>query len=581
MHTILRQITEKLETAFSKAFPTHETVAMEVTPSTQENFGHYQCNSAMKLASLLKKNPRQIAQELLDQFERTIDDKPFIASAQIAGPGFINFWIDPKHLAERLEQMLIIPNFAIEAPKEVKKILIDFSSPNVAKEMHVGHLRSTIIGDSIARLYEFLGHDVQRINHIGDWGTQFGMLIAFILEENCKYEDADLSSLMQWYQQSKKVFDENPAFKEKAKEFVVKLQSGEENIQRIWQKICEISSIAYQEIYQILDIKIEEKGESFYNPFLQALIEDLESKELLKESDGAKCLFLEGFFNREGKPLPMILQKTDGGFNYASTDLAALRYRVEEEASQKIIYVTDMGQKTHFQLLFSAAKYAQYDRRKNKQANDQLCKFEHVPFGLVLGPDGKKFKTRSGDTEKLIDLLQAAIEKSKNIFSERHQDWSTQKIQEAASILGIDAVKYADLSTHRCSDYQFSYDRMLQLEGNTAAFLLYAFVRMSSIQRKSKESAEKSLEIIESAEIDLALHLSRFEEALEYFKKELCPHYLSDYLYALAQKFNLFFRDCRVLDSEMQGSRLKICNLSSKLLSCGLGLLGLKTLEEM
>lgn len=576
MQTIIDMLIEHFNIAFKKAFPEAEAIDMELTISTQEKFGHYQCNSAMKLASNLKKNPRQIAEEIIQNLDLNSKGQKFIANLELAGPGFINIWIDSNFLGLYLENMLKLDDFGRPPPNKPKKIIIDFSSPNVAKEMHVGHLRSTIIGDSLARLLEFLGEDVYRVNHIGDWGTQFGMLIAYILEKKLDFKDASLKTLMEWYRESKKIFDEDPDFKEKAKQKVVLLQSGNTEAYQIWQEICEISRRGYEEIYQILDIKITERGESFYNPFLQDLIDDLQSKELIEESDSAKCLFLEGFFNRDGDPLPMILQKSDGGFNYASTDLAALRYRSAEEKADCIIYVTDMGQKTHFQMLFEAAKLAAYD-------NNSALGFKHVPFGLVLGPDGKKFKTRSGDTEKLMDLLDSAIEKSEKIFIERQKDWPKEKIKHAAKVLGIDAVKYADLSTHRCSDYQFSYERMLQLEGNTAAFLLYAFVRMSSIQRKTKIQNKNTHKIVlkETAELNLSLHLSRYFETLELIKRELCPHYLCDYLYELAQKFNIFFRDCRVIDSQMEQSRLQICRLSSEILGSGLKLLGLKTLEEM
>ncbi|MCB1075763.1 MAG: arginine--tRNA ligase, partial [Simkania sp.] len=368
----------------------------DITPSTQDKFGHYQCNSAMKLGKILKTNPRNVALQILEKWEGLKDG--MIDSFEIAGPGFINITLTDTFLSKELAAVIADERLGVPPLKEKKKIIVEFSSPNVAKELHVGHLRSTVIGDALARLFEFLGHDVLRLNHIGDWGTQFGMLITYLKEQHAGVlsndEKADLPSLMNWYRESKKCFDADPEFKKRAQLQVVELQSGEPSALAAWEKICEISRLGFQEIYDFLDIKLVERGESFYNPKLSQVIKDYEAKGLIEVSDGAKCVFLEGFTAKDDKPLPMILQKSDGGYNYATTDAAAVHHRVTEEKADRIIYVVDAGQQLHFQMVFQgAAKAGYYDPAK--------VQLEHVAFGVVLGPDGKKFKTRSGETEKL------------------------------------------------------------------------------------------------------------------------------------------------------------------------------------
>ncbi len=588
MKTILERLQEKVEHALHKAYgdvlKDHaELLIPEIEQSTQPQFGHYQCNNALKLSKALHRSPREVAQQLITYLEIKEDGSTFIRKVDIAGPGFINFTLSSNFLSHEIEELLQDPHLGVPFPKEQKKIIVEFSSPNIAKELHVGHLRSTIIGDALARLFEFLGYDVLRLNHIGDWGTQFGMLIAYLQEfvpdVLTGKKKAELADLMHWYRESKKFFDIDPGFKKRAQLQVVRLQGGDEATLEAWQMICDISRRAFQEIYDLLDIKLIERGESFYNPMLPEVVADLEKKGLVRISDGAKCVFLEGFIARDGTPLPMIIQKSDGGYNYDTTDMAALRHRIEVEKAQRIIYVTDAGQSLHFQMIEKTAEKAGY-------LDPTQVKFDHVPFGVVLGPDGKKFKTRAGNTEKLIDLIIEGISHAKEIFKQRLPDASEKEIDHLAKILGVDAIKYADLSSHRLKDYVFSYERMLKFEGNTAAFLLYAYVRIQGIKRKVNKDIQPLLDnphvqLEHPSEIALALYLRQFPETLDIMARDLLPNRLCDYLYGLTEHFNAFFRDCRVEGSEQEDSRLLLCEATARILKHGLEILGLKTLDKM
>lgn len=543
----------------------------EITPSTQPQFGHYQCNSALKLAKTLGKNPREIAAQII----ASIPNNAMISKLEIAGPGFINITLDSAFLSNEIQELISDSHLGVPLPEKRERVIVEFSSPNIAKEMHVGHLRSTIIGDCIARVLEFYEHDVLRLNHVGDWGTQFGMLISYMQDVAPDVlsgkEAADLPRLMQWYKESKKRFDEDPEFKTRARNQVVKLQSGDPDSLKAWEMICEISRQAFQEIYDLLDVKLNERGESFYNPYLDLIVQDLLSRGIAVISDGATCIFLEDF------AIPMIIQKSDGGFNYDTTDMAALKHRIEVEKADRIIYVTDLGQSLHFQMLFKAAEKAGY-------LHPQTVRVDHVTFGVVLGPDGKKFKTRSGETEKLIDLLLEAIRQAQAIMKERLPDASQDELLELATVLGIDAVKYSDLSCNRMKDYLFSYERMLKFEGNTAAFMLYAYVRIQSIKRKvGKEikNIASKVKLEHPSEIALALHLRQFPESLDHLTRELLPNRLTDYLYELAEKFHAFYRDCRIEGAPEEESRLLLSEVAARILKKGLDLLGLKTVEKM
>ncbi|MBS4167269.1 MULTISPECIES: arginine--tRNA ligase [unclassified Neochlamydia] len=583
---LLDSLNEEFKKATISAFPhlaNTPDFPLEITQSTQDRFGHYQFNSAMKLCKILQKSPHEVAQAIVQSLALLPKEKiPVIQHVEIAGPGFINIFIHPLYLSESIQEILEDPMLGVPLPVQ-QRIVIDFSSPNTAKEMHVGHLRSTIIGDCIARVLEFLGHEVIRLNHIGDWGTAFGMLIAYIKETAPHVlqgnNPTDLSQLVSWYKASKQKFDSDLEFKQRAQKEVVALQSGDALSRKAWEMICFISEKAYQEIYDLLEVKIQTRGESFYNPLLPQIVKELEDQGLVEISQGAKCIFLEEFRNREGNAMPLMIQKSDGGYNYDTTDMAAIKQRIFEEKADRIIIVTDAGQSLHFQMIFKVAEKAGFLKKRKVQ-------LDHVPFGLVLGNDGKKFRTRSGDTEKLIDLLQAGIKYAKEILIKRDPTLETQEADHMARILGIGAIKYADLACHRTSDYTFSYERMLKFEGNTAAYLMYSYVRIASIKRKVKFELEliKNVTTIlleHPSEIALALHLKRFGETLHAVSRDLLPHRLTDYLYTLAERFNAFFRDCRVEGAPEQNSRLLLCETTARILKKGLNLLGVQTVEKM
>ena len=578
MHNIILHLLEQFKTAVAAAFPELKDESIEIFQSSQEKFGDYQFNSSMKLAKILKSSPRDVAGKIIEH----LPADPTISKLEIAGPGFVNITIDPAYISKTVQAMSLDPYLGIDISKNKHKIIVEFSSPNIAKELHVGHLRSTIIGDCLARTFEFMGFDVLRLNHIGDWGTAFGMLIAYLKEEAPKVlsgeEQTDLTHLVDWYKASKKRFDEDPAFKKRSQLEVVALQGGDPASLQAWKMICDISRKAYQAIYDLLDIKLIERGESFYNPMLAETIQDLEKKGLIVESDGAKCVFLDGFKNRENEPLPLMLQKSDGGYGYDTTDVAAMRYRVDIDKANRIIIVTDAGQSTHFAMVEAASRKAGYLNPK--------IRFDHVPFGVVLGPDGKKFKTREGEVEKLIDLLYTAIEKAKEIMKNRNPEMDPAEIEKISIALGLGAVKYADLSCHRTGDYTFSYDRMLRFEGNTASYLMYSYVRVAGIKRKTGADIatirkRSQIQLSHPSEIALGLHLLRFVEALFSVAEELLPNRLTDYLYVLAEKFNAFYRDCQVEGTPEEDSRLLLSELVARTMKQGLHLLGVETVERM
>ncbi len=462
--------------------------------------------------------------------------------------------------------------------------------------MHVGHLRSTIIGDALARVLEFRGHPVLRLNHVGDWGTQFGMLITHLKQvapEALTTADAvDLGDLVAFYRQAKARFDADEAFQATSREEVVKLQSGDPVTRRAWQLLCEQSRREFQQIYDRLNIRLSERGESFYNPYLESVVADLEACGLLVSDAGAQCVFLEGVSGKDGKPLPLIVRKSDGGFNYATTDLAALRYRFaappEGDGARRLIYVTDAGQASHFAAVFQVARRAGWVPEGGR--------LEHVPFGLVQGDDGKKLKTRSGDTVRLKDLLEEAVERAEADLRRRLAEEERQEeeafITHVATTVGLAAVKYADLSTNRNTNYQFSFDRMLALSGNTAPYLLYALVRIAGIARRGGVGAGEGdeagvfpdpLVFSEPQEWALARQLLALDTVIAEVEEELLPNRLCSYLFELSQVFNRFYDQVPVLkaDEPARGSRLALCRLSADTLRLGLGLLGIPTLERM
>jgi arginyl-tRNA synthetase len=580
LETLQATVSEALVAAFGQELAdTDPLVAVTNNPK----FGDYQANVALSLSKKLKQAPRAIAETIIAHLQVDKIAEP----PQIAGAGFINFKIKPTYIASLLGEVQQNERLGIEKVPSQTKVIVDFSSPNIAKEMHVGHLRSTIIGDSIARVLEFRGYDVLRLNHVGDWGTQFGMLIAYLRET---YPDAlttadalDIGDLVSLYKKAKIRFDEDEDFKETARKEVVKLQEGATDSRHAWQLLCEQSRREFQVIYDILDIKLTERGESFYNPFLEDIVKELDEQGLLKEDAGAKCVFLKGFTNKDGEPLPLIVQKSDGGFNYATTDLAALKYRVEQDKAERIIYVTDAGQANHFAGVFQVAKRANIIPK-----NVELV---HVPFGLVLNEKGEKIKTRAGKTIKLKDLLDEAVTQAKKDIEARLKEEGRNETKEfidrVAQVVGISAVKYADLSLKRTTDYKFSYEKMLELKGNTAPYLLYAYVRPQGISRKGNIDysllSSENIILEEESELTLAKHLLQLTDVIKEIERDLLPNRLCQYLFELSQKFNQFYDGPPILQAAepQRTSRLILADLTAKTLKLGLSLLGIPILERM
>lgn len=574
------RFSKAIVSAFGEEYANHDPA---VAPSKDAKFGDYQCNAALGLTKKLKQKPQDVAAKIIENL--LVDDSinEIFETPTIAGAGFINLKLKLSYLETQLAKMQKSDRLAIATVDKPERAIVDFSSPNIAKEMHVGHLRSTIIGDSIARILEFQGHDVLRLNHVGDWGTQFGMLITYLREV---YPDAltkadaiAIGDLVELYRAAKKRFDEDESFKETSRNAVVELQAGEPSAKLAWQLLCEQSRREFQKIYDALNIQVTERGESFYNPFLSSVITDLRETGLLQEDRGALCVFLEGFTNKDGQPLPLIVQKTDGGYNYATTDLAALRYRIREDKATRIIYVTDIGQSGHFAQVFQVAKRANWI--------PETVQTIHVPFGLVMGDDGKKFKTRSGDTVALKSLLEEAITRARADIESRNPEASEEFKQDVAEAVGLGAVKYADLSQNRTSNYIFSFDKMLALQGNTAPYMLYAYVRVQGIGRKGEIDFASlnvdAVKLTQEPEIVLAKHLLQFAEAIDAVAEELFPNRLCQYLFELSQKFNQFFEQCPVLQAEESEriSRLSLCDITAKTLKLGLNLLGIRVLERM
>lgn len=585
MKETIAQLKERFETALVAAFGEDlKGTDPILVPASNPKFGDYQANVAMSLAKRLGKPPRSIAEQIVSH----LDIADLCELPTVAGAGFINLTLKTAYLEAQLRQIQFDPRLGIPTIQDPKRVIVDFSSPNTAKEMHVGHLRSTIIGDSIARVLEFWGHDVLRLNHVGDWGTQFGMLITYLREA---YPDAltsanalDLGDLTTFYKQAKQRFDEDEQFRETSRLEVVRLQSGAEDTLQAWKLLCEQSRREFQKIYDMLDVRLTERGESFYNPLLADVVQDLAKAGLLIEDQGAQCVFLEGFTNKEGDPLPLIVQKTDGGYNYATTDLAAVRQRIQQEKVDRIIYITDAGQANHFAQVWQVARRAGWI--------PETIELVHVPFGVVQGEDGKKFKTRSGDTVRLIDLLNEAIARARKDLEMRLAEDNRQETEDfiahVAEVVGLSAVKYADLSQNRTSNYIFSYDKMLALQGNTAPYMLYAYVRVQGISRQGnidfeQLGADAPIVLREETELALAKYILQFDEVLSAVEVDLFPNRLCEYLFELSKKFNQFYDRCPVLQAEepMRTSRLILSDITARTIRLGLSLLGIPVLERM
>jgi arginyl-tRNA synthetase len=594
---------DRLRAAMERAFPEAVAAARdagapldpELAPASKPEFGDFQANGALPLAKPLKQPPRVIAAAIVEQLAADPAFAALCLPPEIAGPGFINLTIRPERLAAELGERLGDPRLGVPMAVDITgaaplPVIVDFSSPNIAKEMHVGHLRSTIIGDCLARVLEFRGHPVLRLNHVGDWGTQFGMLITHLKQvapEALETADAvDLGDLVAFYRQAKARFDDDEAFQVASREEVVKLQGGDPVSLKAWRLLCDQSRREFQKIYDRLDIVVHERGESFYNPYLQDVVDDLMAAGLLVVDAGAGCVFLQGVSGKDGQPLPLIVQKSDGGFNYATTDLAAIRFRLAPppagDGAGRVIYVTDAGQSSHFAAVFQVARRAGWI--------PEGCRVEHVPFGLVQGEDGKKLKTRAGDTVRLRDLLDEAVERAeadlRRRLQEEGRDENEAFIGHVATTVGLAAVKYADLATNRITNYQFSFGRMLALSGNTAPYLLYAVVRIAGIARKGGDlegATGAALQFSEPQEWALIRELLRFDAVVAEVEAELLPNRLCSYLFELSQVFNRFYDQVPVLraDEPARGSRLALCRLTADILRLGLGLLGIPTLERM
>ncbi|WP_295419366.1 arginine--tRNA ligase [Sulfurovum sp.] len=561
-----QQINKTIQQAFDKANINEN--AMSVSEATKPEFGDYQFNGAMALAKKLGKNPRHIAEMIVENLDLT----GILAKAEIAGPGFINLWINPLWIAKQCQIALNDERLGVNKKENPVKVVVDYSGPNMAKQMHVGHLRSTIIGDTLANLLEFLGDEVIRQNHIGDWGTQFGMLIAY-LEETGEDGSVCLRDLEQFYKDAKKRFDEDENFANKAREYVVKIQSGDMHCLNLWQKFIDISLGHCEDVYSKLCVKLtrdDVKAESFYNEDLPQVIEDLIKQNLLKESDGAQCVFLEG------EEIPVIVQKGDGGYLYATTDLAALRYRANVLGAKRISYVVDARQAGHFKQVFKVAKESGFV--------PEDVRLEHVAFGMMMDKSGRPFKTRDGGTVKLVDLLDEAVVRAKDTIKEK-EGYSEEEVERLAKVIGIGAVKYADLAINRESNYIFNWDKMLSFEGNTSLYMQYAYARIQSIFRKHHGEIKGEIIIGDDLEKRLAVMLLRFEDMLEQAAENAAPNHITAYLYELATLFMRFYERNPILkegvDEATKMSRLQLADLAAKTIKQGLDILGIEVVDKL
>lgn len=548
-----------------------------VAPSKNANFGDYQANGAMGAAKAMKSNPRQLAQTIVDNLN--LDN--IASKIEIAGPGFINI-----HLAnEWLSKQVVELTSEKGQSQHAQTVVVDYSGPNLAKEMHVGHLRSTIIGDAIVRSLEFLGHTVIRQNHVGDWGTQFGMLIAHLESEIAKGENPALAlkDLEQFYQQAKVRFDQEPDFANTAREYVVKLQGGDEKVLTLWQQFRTVSLNHCQEIYGLLNVSLSNNdvhSESTYNDDLSVLVAELKEKKLATTDNGAQVVFLDELADKEGNPSPVIVQKADGGYLYATTDLAALRYRANTLKVDRILYFIDARQSLHMQQVFITAQKAQF-------VKDSI-RLEHHAFGTMMGSDGKPFKTRTGGTIKLADLIKEGCERALITVKEKNPSLDEGELHSIANKVGIGAIKYADLCKTRTNDYIFNWETMLSFEGNTGPYLQYAYTRTQSLFRKANVSVGECVGpiIIETGqEKALALKLLQFQDCVEQVTAEALPHLLCTYLYDVASLYSSFYEACPILkegiSEEVKQSRLALCAKTAEILKAGLNLLGIETMEKM
>jgi len=566
-------LVQRLQAAFDTVVPGADPV---LRVSDRADF---QANGALALAKQVGRPPRQVAEEVVAA--ASLDD--ICSEVEVSGPGFINVTLSDGFIAGQLSTLSADPRLGVAEVERPETIVIDYSAPNVAKEMHVGHLRSTLIGDALARVLGFLGHDVRRENHIGDWGTPFGMLIEHLIDVggSADAETFSVRDLNEFYAAARRQFDTDPAFAERTRRRVVLLQGGDDETLRLWRIFVAESMRHAREVYDVLGVLLTEEdivGESFYNPLLPVVVEELDAKGLLVEDDGALCVFPEGFENRNGEPLPLIVRKSDGGYGYPATDLACVRDRTGRIGATRLIYVVGAEQSLHLRLVFAVAALAGYLPDASAAV--------HVAFGLVLGTDGKKLASRSGGSERLVDLLSEGIERAEAALRERSSDLSAERQAATAHALGVGAVKYADLSTERVRDYVFDWDRMLAFEGDTGPYLQYAHARIRSIFRRAQVAPPPpgSPPLLgEPAERALVLQLLRFAEAVEATAEAYSPSKLCTYLFDLATVFTGFYEACRVLvdDESVRSSRLGLCDLTARVLEQGLSLLGIEAPEQM
>ncbi len=573
---IRQLLDQRVSAALISAGVTEGTPAV-IKQSAKAEFGHYQANGVMGAAKKLRMNPRELATKVLDALDLSdIADK-----VEIAGPGFLNIHLKPEWLNQQLESALDDENLNIDQVTNPQTVVIDYSGPNLAKEMHVGHLRSTIIGDAIVRVLRFIGHTVIPQNHVGDWGTQFGMLLAHMqsLLTSGSELSMPLSDLEGFYREAKKRFDAEPDFAESARDYVVKLQAGDANCLMLWQQFIDISLQHCDEVYKSLNVLLTRDDvmpESGYNDDLAQVVADLNSAGLLTEDQGAQCVFLDEFKGKDDKILPAIVQKSNGGYLYATTDLAALRYRHGTLKANRILYFVDARQSLHLNQVFAIAKKADFV--------PQDIQLEHMAFGTMMGKNGKPFATRDGGTVKLIDLLTEAEQRALDSVNQKNPDLDEAERRTVAHAVGIGAVKYADLSKNRSSDYIFNWETMLSFEGNTAPYLQYAYARIQSIFRKAGEVDQNApLNLQDAAEKQLAVKLLQLSEAIEVVAKDGTPNILCNYLFELAGNFMTFYEACPIIkaDNDVKNSRLKLARLTAQTLKTGLDLLGIKTLERM
>ncbi len=556
---------DKIKTAFTNLNITPKT--LEVNEATKKEFGDYQYNGAMALAKELKKNPREIATALADELKK----EDIFEKVEVAGPGFINLTLSNEFLAQNIMPALD-KRAGVSKKENPIRVVVDYSSPNMAKQMHVGHLRSTVIGDAIANLFEFLGDDVIRQNHIGDWGTQFGMLIAYFEEQGADAKQ-ELSDLEEFYKAAKKRFDESEEFAKKAREYVVKLQSGDKFCLELWREFIDTTLKHTQEVYDSLEVALNNshvRGESAYNDDLANIVQELEAKNIATKSQGASCVFFDESQN------PLIVQKADGGYLYATTDLAAIKFRVQKLGAKRISYVVDARQAEHFKQVFATAKKAGF-------ANEDTI-LEHIAFGMVLDKSGKPFKTREGGTVKLQDLISEAISRAKKVITNA-KEYDEKELEEIAKVVGIGSLKYADLSINRQSNYIFDWDKMLSLDGNTALYMQYAYARINSILNKAGVFEEEIPLLSDTLEHQLALKVIQLEDVLQKAYQEAMPHLIANYLYELATLFMKFYEQNPILkdgvEEKTKKSRLVLAKATANTIKTALAILGIRVLERI